>query len=125
MIGWSITIYKQAKGGDSPASFGEPTGAKLAVWQTGPWGLDWIKDLVEQNQVVDLGGNGYPFEYTARLERIRPTVLEGAPRTDEPGLIDLKDIPPGAWLRKTAIDREALLACDPGDWVLIQVWDQS
>jgi len=125
MIGWHITIYQQAKGGALPAAFGEPTGAKLAMWQTGAWGLEWIKELVAQNLVNDLGGNGYPFEFTAKIEQLRPAILAGAPRTDEPGVIELKDIPPGTWLRKTAIDRQALLACEPGDWVLIRVWDQS
>ena len=56
---------------------------------------------------------------------MRAIVLEGAPCAHESGHIELKDVAPGTWLRKTAIDREALLACGPGEWVLIRVWDQS
>eukprot|EP01031_Cornospumella_fuschlensis_P052725 gene52725-64426_t len=68
MLGWHITIYRQEKGGDSPASFEEPTGMTLAVWQAGLWGLGWINELVEAGHAVCLGGNGYPLKYTAPVE---------------------------------------------------------
>jgi hypothetical protein len=66
MLGWHITICRQAAGEETPASFESPTSTELAVWQTGIGGLDWIDDLLEKGLAIFLGGNGYPTEYTAK-----------------------------------------------------------
>lgn len=65
MLGWHVSVYRQTDGGGSPATAESGKGTRLAVWQTGIGGLDWIRELVKEGKVVDLGGNGYPSRFTA------------------------------------------------------------
>jgi hypothetical protein len=79
MLGWHISVYRQQNDGSSSASFGAAHGTRLAVWQTGLGGLDWIYELVEQQKAIDLGGNGYPLEFTAMMTHLKGRLLEGPP----------------------------------------------
>ena len=58
MLGWNIGVYRLKDGGASPATAKSPDGTRLAVWQTGVCGLDWINKLVKEGKAIDLGGNG-------------------------------------------------------------------
>ena len=120
MLGWHVTIYRQETGGSSPSSFEAPTGATLAVWQTDIGGLNWIDVLVQQGLAVSLGGNGYPTEYMVKLEHIIPAILDGPPDANETWQHDPGDVLTEKWLGKTTIYHEALTACDPDKWVVIQ-----
>ena len=60
MLGWHISVFRQADDGSSPAKAGSEEGVRLAVWQTGLEGLQWLDALVEAGHAIDLGGNGYP-----------------------------------------------------------------
>lgn len=83
VLGWHISVYRQAEGGASPASWGDDLGARLAVWQ-GPVGaLGWIKALLADQRAVMIGGNGYPFQYSARVVDIRQTILDAPPLAHE------------------------------------------
>jgi hypothetical protein len=62
MLGWHVSVYRQKDGGSSPATFPTPEGTRLAVWQTGIGGLDWLDELVKAGKAIDLGGNGYPAD---------------------------------------------------------------
>lgn len=64
-------------------------------WSTGVWGLNWLDDLVKADKAVSLGGNGYPIRYTAKTEDLIPKVPE------------LKG------------------QCLPGEWLIVEAWDQS
>ncbi len=79
-LGWNISVYRQQNGGMTPASAGAPHGARLAVWQAGLGGLDWLNDLVTHQKAISLGGNGYPIEYTATADHILPRL-----RAEPPG----------------------------------------
>ena len=125
MLGWHITVYRQETGGGSPASFDAPTGASLAVWQTGLSGLDWIDELVNKGLASCLGGNGYPTKYTAQLKHLQETILGGPPHANQTWHHDEGDVLTEKWLGKTTIDHAALSRCDPDQWVLLEVWDES
>jgi hypothetical protein len=125
MLGWHISVYRQQNDGSSPASFGAAHGTRLAVWQTGLGGLGWIYELVEQQKAVNLGGNGYPLEFTAMMEHLKERLLEGPPGARPVWTHDSTDILLPSWLGKTTIDLEALEACRPDEWMLIQAWDES
>lgn len=125
MLGWNITIYRKESGGTSPASLGASRGDRLATWQAGIGGLQWIDELVKQGLAVCLGGHGYPTEYTAPLEHVRAPVLEGPPHANARWLLGEGDVVTGVWAGQTTIDEEALRAGDPHEWVLIVVWDES
>jgi hypothetical protein len=124
MLGWHITIYRQAAGEETPAAFEAPTCNELAVWQTGIGGLDWIDELVDKGLAICLASNGYPTEYTARLEHVRATILEGPPCANDIWRFGPSDVLTDKWLGKTTI-YDALSECSPDEWVVIQAWDES
>lgn len=124
-LGWNIAVVRQRNDGTSPATFGALHGARLAVWQTGVSGLDWIDALVEEKRAILLGGNGYPLEYTAQACHLLP-ILEGDPPQAKP--IWTRDpgdfILPG-YLGRTTKYPEAILACRSDEWLIVQAWDES
>ena len=78
MLGWHITVFRQQDGGAAPAVFEASEGERLAVWQTGRYGLSWLDELAKHGHAIDLGGNGYPVRYTALAEFVLAR-LEGEP----------------------------------------------
>jgi hypothetical protein len=62
-----------------PATYESAKGARLAVWQTGLEGLDWLQTLVKQGYAIDLGGDGYPWRFTATAEQLVPHIITGPP----------------------------------------------
>jgi len=44
MLGWHISVHRQADGGAHPARADSKTAARIAVWQTGLHGMDWLGD---------------------------------------------------------------------------------
>jgi hypothetical protein len=125
MLGWHISVYRQQNGGTSPASFGAEHGTRLAVWQTGLSGLDWIDDLVKQQKAIRLGGNGYPLEFTAMTTHLKASLIDGPPCANEKWTSGPGDILLEGWAGKTIKDLEALDLCRPDEWLLIQAWDES
>jgi hypothetical protein len=67
MLGWHISVYRQADGGTEPATSETSPGTRLAVWQTSFDGLRWLDELAAEGKALDLGGNGYPTRYTAPI----------------------------------------------------------
>ncbi len=59
MLGWHISVYRQQDDATPPATAEIPKGKRLAIWQTGMYGLKWLNDLVKAGRATDLGGNGY------------------------------------------------------------------
>lgn len=124
MIGWHISIYKQADDALLPATFETPQGPRLAVWQTGGDGLNWIDEAVKAKKAIDLGGDGYPCRYTATAEFLTP-YLGKPPEANLVWISDPGDILGEGWEGKTVIDQEAVGICLPGEWLLIDAWDES
>jgi hypothetical protein len=125
MLGWHISIYRQTGGGESPAAFASPTGNRLAVWQTGLEGLDWIKELVKNGKAISLGGNGYPCRYTATAEYLIPAMSDRPPGARDTWVWEASDIITEEWAGKTIIDRVQAAACRPNEWLLVEAWDES
>jgi hypothetical protein len=125
MLGWHASIYRQTDGGASPATFESPEGTRLAVWQTDLDGLDWLLELVKAGKVIDLGGNGYPYRYTAPAEHLFPYFLENPPRANKYWLLGAGDVVTDKWEGKTVIDASAATKCRPEEWLLVVVWDES
>src|SRR4029079_18404387 len=98
MLGWHISVYRQQNDGSLPASFGAAHGTRLAVWQTGLRGLDWIDELVQQQRALSLGGNGYPLEFTAMTVHLKTQLLEVPPHAKAVGTSDPGDILSPQWL---------------------------
>jgi len=104
-LGWHISVYRQQNDGSAPACFGASHGARLAVWQTGLFGRDWIDELVKAGNAIDLGGNAYPFEYTAMAAHIVPRLRGDPPDANAVWRFDSGDILTEKWLGKTAKDQ--------------------
>ena len=125
MLGWNIGIYRQADGGESPATAITDKGIRLAVWQTGHSGLDWISELVKAGKAINLGGNGYPYRYTAMAEHLIPRIIDEPPEARRLWAYDKDDILTEKWEGRTRIDRTEAMACRQREWLLIEAWDES
>lgn len=124
-LGWLISVYRQQNDGTAPASFGAPQGARLAVWQAGLDGLNWLDDLVKHQGAIDLGGDGYPLEYTAMAVHIIPRLRVEPPEARSVWTYHPGDIITEKWLGKTTKDAAAMDACRPDEWLIIEAWDES
>lgn len=125
-LGWHISVYRQQNDGMAPPSFGAAHGTRLAVWQTGLGGLDWLDELVAQQRAIDLGSNGgYPTEYAATATHIIPRIRDTPPEAKAVWSFDAGDIILPGWQGKTTKDTAAMDACRPDEWLLIQAWDES
>jgi hypothetical protein len=126
MMGWHISVYRQKGGGDWPATPTSLEGERLAVWQGGWNGLDWIDELVKAGQAIDLGGNGYPSYYTATAGTLIPLVIEKTPPDARATWAHgPNDILTEKWAGKTVTDPAAAARCHPEEWLLVRVWDES
>jgi len=123
MLGWHISVYRKAD--DSDPSGDISYGTRVAVWQTGFRGLQWIDRLVKSGKGIDLGGDGYPLRYSIQAGHIIPQILDGPPEANEVWIRGPEDIVTDKWEGKTVIDVAAANECKIGEWLLVQVWDES
>jgi hypothetical protein len=86
MLGLHISFYRQTNEGTAPATFESPKGTRVAVWQAGIGGLDWLVQSEKAGKAIFLRGNGYPGRYTAIAEHLMPEI------------IDVTRVSPGNWL---------------------------
>ena len=124
-LGWHISVYRQKPDGSAPATFGAPHGTRLAVWETGLGGLDWLNEFVKAQKAIQLGRNGYPMEYTAMAMHIVPRLRGDPPEAKPVWTSDKGDIITDEWLGQTTKDLEAMDACRPDEWLIIEAWDES
>jgi len=124
MLGWGISVHRRTDGA-SPATAQSPSGKRLAVWQTGLGGLDWLDELVKAGKAIDLGGNGYPYRYTALAEHIIPRIVDEPPGARDPWVCGPHDILGQGWEGKTVLDQDAIAACRPDEWLLVVAFDES
>lgn len=125
MMGWHISVFRQAVGGSTPADRDAEEGPRLAVWQTGIDGLQWLNELVAANDAIDLGGNGYPNYYTAQAEHIISRIVAGPPLANRAWSVGEHDILMPGWEGKTVIDRAVADECRPDEWLIVIAWDES
>jgi hypothetical protein len=125
MLGWNISVYRQTNEGNSPATEDSLMGTRVAIWQTGLDGLDWIQALVKDAKAIDLGGTGYPWRFTAKSEHLIPRITAGPPKANRIWVHEVHDVLGEGWEGKTVIDHDAARACRPEEWMLIEAWDES
>lgn len=125
MLGWNIAVYRQTNGELSSATFESPIGSRLAVWQTGLGGLDWIQELVHKGQAIHLGGNGYPLRYTVTKKYFVPIIKDGPPLAKKVWSSDEGDILLEKWEGKTVLDKPEIEKCKPDEWLIIEAFDES
>lgn len=125
MLGWFFVVFRQRDGGASPASASAPEGKRVAAWQTGLDGPKWIDALVKQGRALNLGGNGYPYRYTATAKDLLPTIAAGPPEARAVWVAGPQDVLGEGWDGATAVDQSESADCHPDEWLLIEVWDES
>ena len=125
MLGWHISVFKQQTNESLPATADSSEGVRLAVWQTGTDGLQWLNKLVNLRQAVDLGGDGYPCRYTAQAKDLLPRIIGGPPHAHKTWICGPTDIIEPGWEGKTTIERSAASKCTPDEWLLVVAWDES
>ena len=124
MTGWLISIYRKKSRLSSPASAKSVRGERLAIWQSGVWGRKWIDELVESGKSIQLQGGGYPNLYTGRSKYILPRISD-PPDVNTSWICGPDDLVGDGWEGGTVIDATAIARCDPDEWLIIQVWDES
>jgi hypothetical protein len=105
-------------------------GERVAVWQAGPFGLQWITQAASRAGGMALRRGGYPDWYLVRAADVLPTIRSRrpyeAPMYEHPTWITEEcDILLPHWLGKTTIDAEAMERCGPEEWLLVEAWDES
>ena len=125
MSGYNISVYRQQNEGSAPAIFKAGQGTRLAFWPAGVFGLDWIEELVQQRQAIFLGGDCYPVQFTAMAKYIIPRLRDDPMFAGRPWEFDQGDNILPAWRRKPVQNPQAMDACRPDEWLLVEAWDQS
>ena len=126
MLGWHISVYQKTVDRFTPAEFESQKGTLLAQWQGDTGALGWILKVCESDAGQDLGGNGYPYCFTARCGSLRPVILgdpPGARKVWIHGPDDVIDY--SKWKGQTFIDHSELQSVDEDEWLLIEAWDES
>jgi hypothetical protein len=125
MVGWMIYLSRLKDGGASPGTMQSEKGASLATWQTPAEGLRWIDELVKSGGITQLGGDGYPYRYTAPAASLLPLIENGPPKANTTWTVGEGDVLDGAWSGKTLLHRDAMAECRAEEWLLIEAWDES
>ena len=124
MLGWEIFIHRL----DSSQTLESRQFTQASVvtkWRAGIGGYDWIKVLAKEDKAKALGGNGYPFMFSAKFNILQPIILNGAPSHN--GLMMIGDdyVLPKNYLESPTVNEANLLKCQPDDDMFIAVWDMS
>ena len=145
MLGWLITVYRcgsrtlREARGDADAmrsvlveTTGAPTvsestdaDARIATWQTGLGGTAWLTHLVTRGRALSTSRGGYPDTYLIHCRDFATRLDEGLPEEHSAWIAGVDDILTDRWLGRTTIDTEMLAQCDPDEWLLVTVWDES
>lgn len=124
-MGWHISVFRQETDLEQPPSFESPRGSRIAVWQAGLDGLNWVDKLIEEGKAHLLGGNGYPARFAVQASVVLPIVEDGPPHARKAWLSEPGDILTSKWEGKTTLDEEEAAACSPAEWLILEVWDES
>lgn len=133
--GWSISVYRLIDSkeirealthpaGERPLNFEPPTRERVAAWQTGLSGLEEIEQLVESRGVT-LTGGGHPNMYLLRAGDLVMQIEKGPPHETPRWSSGEGGVVLHLWEQKATIDETAMRACDPSEWLLVEVWDES
>jgi hypothetical protein len=125
MIGWNISVYLQETGGAEPATAESEPGSRIAVWQTGAGGLEWLHALVKQGHAIDLLGNGYPNRYTAQAKQLLPVIAAGPPCANQSWICGKDDVIGSGWAGETTFDEGLAHECAADEWLMVVAWDES
>lgn len=125
MLGFMVMVYRQPDNRDSPAEPRQPRSSLLAVWRTDLNGLKWVRDHAGSGDVINLGGDGYPSEFTATASVVIPEITSQMSSPHRVWAIGENDIVTSDWLARDTYFRDEIDRCDPSEWLHIIAWDES
>lgn len=125
MQGWHISVYRLPDDAPTPPGLDALVADRIAVWQAGVKGLDWLDDLVRRNRALLLGGNGYPSKYAAQAKYLLGQITAGPPSANPRWHVDPGDILTSEWVGRTLVDKQLVEQCHPDEWLVVEVWDES
>ena len=126
MSGYHLSVYRQMTDRGSPSEFKCVRSSKLAEWQADVFGLDWLFELAKQEDLgVSLGGDGYPFKFSARASVVIPYLKTSLPDPSRGWSVGEDDVLLPHWAGRTTIDEDAIESCDPDEWLHIEAFDRS
>ena len=135
MVGWLISVYRVADEEAVRRILGAEPGAKvvlgddvlsgrLAVWQAGPYGLNWIAEAAAREGGVIRNSSAAIRTDTSREP---PTFSPAKHRctSTRPGSCRRGPSPLPGYVGKTTIDDKSIDECSADQWLYIEVWDES
>jgi len=125
MLGWRCYVFRQADEGKSPATLSSRLGSRVAEWRADFSGTDWLEQLSASANAMSLGGDGYPLRYTVKAKILLPHLASGLPGAREAWPREPGDIVTTKWQDKATINQNALRACEPDEWLMVEAWDES
>lgn len=125
MLGWMITVCRQAAGGAAPAEQESVAGDLVAQWQGRLGAIDWLRDLTKAGNAVDLGGNGYPFLITVKAGAVLPVIESGPPDENKLWGYDAGDILTSRWAGRTVFNADVAGQCGDEEWLMVEIYDES
>ena len=126
MLGWWIGVFRVADSDGQLPTLQSKTGARVAEWQTGAAGTDWLDQLVRDGQgLQSLGGCGYPLRYVVKAGVLGPYLRNGPPGARKVWLREPGDVVTSEWKGKTTIYEDTLSACASDEWLVVEAWDES
>ena len=117
MLGYDVSVYKQSIKSESES--------RVAGWQTGIRGLDWLDELVKEKRAAYLSRNGYPEWYFVTAGILLPIITVGLPANNSPLVVGDDYILPKNWSSDIVWNHDAVLACSKADLLIVEAWDQS
>jgi hypothetical protein len=130
MLGWWIVIT--AKTPQELDLAVNDKSAILATWEAGVGGASWIEELVRADKahVYRLRG-GYPNRYSALAGDVLPLIADGPPSHTAPEMLAWNDeanqsvLIPANYRGNITLHRDRIAACEAGQVLTIDTWDQS
>jgi len=120
MLGWEFYVTRQVGPVDPKAP-----GERIARWRAGLGGTRWVDGLVAGDLACDLGGNGYPMQYTVPAGLLLAILRLGPPTHDGPPVVGDDYFTPAGWTGDVSINLDRLASIDPREMILVEAWDQS
>ena len=90
------------------------TTGKLAQWEVGVRGLDWLNDLVKDGKSALKSRGGYPSTYMAMAGDVLPLIKNGPPFIDG-----------DSWTSDVILHQDRMASCPQDRMLTIEAWDMS
>ena len=143
MLGWLIIVsrcepraVREARGDadairqllietTGSADVPESSEERIATWQAGPGGVEWLGRLVRLGRAVATSHAGYPNAYLILCQDVVTLVEAGLPNEYPVWSTGPHDILTDRWLGRTTINHDRLARLDRNEWLLVNAWDES